>query len=86
MKVYFDRDYFPGYGWRFADDDGFANIGLGCVFDKNFPRIDSLGACFKQFLDTDLSRMLAKATRCGHMSGGSSGFYRPSPLSPIASC
>ena len=28
MKVYFDRDYFPGYGWLFVDDDGFANIGL----------------------------------------------------------
>ena len=80
MKVYFDRDYFPGYGWVFADDNGFANIGLGCVFDRNFPRIDSLGAAFKQFLDTDLSRMLAKATRCGHMSGGSSGFYRPKSI------
>ena len=31
MKVYFDRDYFPGYGWLFVDDKGFANIGLGCL-------------------------------------------------------
>jgi geranylgeranyl reductase family protein len=80
MKVYFDREYFPGYGWLFADDDGFANIGLGCVFDRNFPRIDNLGAAFKRFIDTDLSRMLAKATRCGPVSGGSSGFYRPKSI------
>lgn len=77
MKVYFDRDYFPGYGWVFVDDDGFANIGLGCVFDKGFPRLDNLGAAFARFLETDLARMLAKATRCGPVSGGSSGFYRP---------
>ena len=77
MKVYFDRDYFPGYGWLFVDDDGFANIGLGCVYDKNFPKLDNLGACFRRFIDTDLARMLAKGSRCGPVSGGSSGFYRP---------
>ena len=77
MKVYFDRDYFPGYGWLFVDDNGFANIGLGCVYDKNFPKLHSLAACFQRFLDTDLAPMLAKASRCGAISGGSSGFYRP---------
>ena len=39
MKVYFDRDYFPGYGWLFADDEGFANIGLGCLKDRSFPML-----------------------------------------------
>jgi len=77
MKVYFDRDYFPGYGWLFVDDDGFANIGLGCVYDKNFPKLDNLGASFRRFIETDLARMLAKGSRCGPVSGGSSGFYRP---------
>jgi geranylgeranyl reductase family protein len=77
MKVYFDRDYFPGYGWLFVDDDGFANVGLGCVYDKNFPMLDNLGGCFRRFLDTDLAPMLAKGARCGPVSGGSSGFYRP---------
>jgi flavin-dependent dehydrogenase len=55
MKVYFDRDYFPGYGWLFVDDDGFANVGLGCVYDRNFPMMDNLGGCFRRFLDTDLA-------------------------------
>ncbi len=77
MKVYFDRDYFPGYGWVFVDDKGFANIGLGCLSDKNFPMLDKLGSHFRRFLDTDLAQMLAKATRCGTVSGGSSGFFRP---------
>lgn len=80
MKVYFDRDYFPGYGWLFVDDDGFANIGLGCVYDKNFPKLQNLGASFQRFIDTDLARMLGKATRCGPVSGGSSGFYRPKSI------
>jgi geranylgeranyl reductase family protein len=80
MKVYFDRDYFPGYGWVFVDDNGFANIGLGAVFDRNFPRIDSLGAAFDRFLTTDLETMLARSTRCGPVSGGSSGFYRPKTI------
>jgi menaquinone-9 beta-reductase len=80
MKVYFDRDYFPGYGWLFVDDNRFANIGLGCVFDRNFPLIDNLGASFRRFLETDLADMLAKATRCGTISGGSSGFYRPKSI------
>lgn len=77
MKVYFDRDYFPGYGWVFVDDKGFANIGLGCLSDKNFPMLDRLGSHFRRFLDTDLAQMLANATRCGTVSGGSSGFFRP---------
>jgi geranylgeranyl reductase family protein len=77
MKVYFDRDYFPGYGWLFVDDKGFANIGLGCLQDKRFPMADNLGASFRRFIATDLAKILAKATPCGPVSGGSSGFFRP---------
>lgn len=80
MKVYFDRDYFPGYGWVFVDDSGFANIGLGCIYDKNFPRLDNLGGAFTRFLETDLACFLAGASRCGPVSGGSSGFYRPKSI------
>jgi geranylgeranyl reductase family len=80
MKVYFDRDYFPGYGWVFVDDNGFANIGLGAVFDRAFPRIDNLGAAFDRFLESDLKTMLARSSRCGLVSGGSSGFYRPKTI------
>ncbi|HYM02059.1 MAG TPA: NAD(P)/FAD-dependent oxidoreductase, partial [Stellaceae bacterium] len=77
IKVYFDRDYFPGYGWLFVDDDGFANVGLGYAFDKSFPLPIKLGEAFRRFLGNELAPMLAQATRCGAVSGGSAAFYRP---------
>ncbi|HEX3754719.1 MAG TPA: geranylgeranyl reductase family protein [Rhizomicrobium sp.] len=80
MKVYFDRDYFPGYGWLFVDDEGFANIGLGCLNDKRFPMADNLGASFRRFLAVDLADILAGAVQCGPVSGGSSGFFRPKAI------
>jgi flavin-dependent dehydrogenase len=77
IKVYFDRSYFPGYGWLFVDDDGFANIGLGFAVDPKFPLPENLGACFRRFLETELAEPLADATRCSAISGGSASFYRP---------
>jgi geranylgeranyl reductase family protein len=81
MKVYFDRDYFPGYGWLFVDDEGFANIGLGCLKDRRFPMRHRLGATFRRFIAEDLAEVLADATQCGPFSGGSSGFFRPRSIS-----
>lgn len=80
IKVYFDHRYFPGYGWLFVDDSGFANVGLGYAFDKNFPILDNLSQCFKRFVDEDLGDMLGTAVRCGAVSGGSSGFFRPKAI------
>ena len=77
IKVYFDRSYFPGYGWLFVDDDGLANIGLGYAVDPTFPAPQGLAATFRRFLETELAGPLAKATRCGAVSGGSASFYRP---------
>lgn len=77
MKVYFDRKHFPGYGWAFVDDDGFANIGLGYAFDGNFPLLAGLDRAFDTFLATDLKAMLKRATRCGKVAGGAVAFYRP---------
>jgi geranylgeranyl reductase family protein len=77
VKVYFDREYFPGYGWAFVDDDGFANIGLGYAFDGNFPLIPGLNKAFDKFLATDLKQMLRGGTRCGKVAGGAVAFYRP---------
>ncbi len=77
IKVYFDRSYFPGYGWLFVDDDGFANVGLGYAIDPNFPPPENLGASFRRFLERELAEPLAKATRCGGVSGGSAAFFRP---------
>ncbi|HET6183642.1 MAG TPA: geranylgeranyl reductase family protein [Acetobacteraceae bacterium] len=76
IRVYFDRDYFPGYGWLFVDDAGFANIGLGYAFDRNFPLAD-LAACFRRYVATELADALRGAERCGGVSGGSAAFYRP---------
>jgi menaquinone-9 beta-reductase len=80
MKVYFDRHFFPGYGWLFVDDDGFANVGLGCLNDKRFPMAGNLGASFRHFVATDLAENLRDATQCGPASGGSSGFFRPKAI------
>jgi geranylgeranyl reductase family protein len=77
IKVYFDRAYFPGYGWIFVDDHGSANVGLGYAFDRNFPLLDNLGEHFRTFIETELGAMLKSATRCGPVSGGSAAFYRP---------
>jgi menaquinone-9 beta-reductase len=76
IRVYFDRDYFPGYGWLFVDDSGFANIGMGYTFDRNFPLKD-VHAGFRRFIENDLAKPLRNAERCGGLSGGSTAFYRP---------
>ena len=76
IRVYFDRGYFPGYGWLFVDDAGFANIGLGYAFDRNFPRPDLAGS-FRRFIAVELADALRDAERCGGVSGGSAAFYRP---------
>lgn len=80
IKVYFDRDYFPGYGWIFVDDDGFSNVGLGYAVDKSFPLSGKLRDDFHRFLGRELGGMLRKATRCGPVSGGSAAFYRPKSI------
>ncbi len=80
IKVYFDREYFPGYGWLFVDDNGFANVGLGYAVDKNFPMVENLSTSFRRFINKELAQMLAKAERCGRVSGGSSAFYRPKSI------
>ncbi|HEX7553929.1 MAG TPA: NAD(P)/FAD-dependent oxidoreductase [Geothrix sp.] len=77
VKVYFDREYFPGYGWAFVDDDGFANIGLGYAYDGRFPLQSGLSQTFETFLAKDLEPMLRRATRCGKVAGGLVAFYRP---------
>lgn len=76
IKVYFDRDYFPGYGWLFVDDTGFANIGLGYAHDRYFPLAD-LGGLFRRFIANEMAEPLRDAERCGGVSGGSAAFYRP---------
>jgi geranylgeranyl reductase family protein len=80
IRVYFNREYFPSYGWLFVDDHGSACVGLGCAIDKKFPLANSLNAGLRRFIETDLADTLANATRCGPFSGGISGYYRPSSI------
>ena len=77
IKVYFDTGFFPGYGWVFVDDEGFANIGLGYAFDKPFPMQSQLKRTFDVFLQNELADLLAGADRCGPVAGGVVSFYRP---------
>ena len=78
IKVYFDRGFFPGYGWLFVDDDGFANVGLGYAYDKSFPLRANLR---ETFLAVRRARPRAACcgspNQCGRISGGAAAFYRP---------
>jgi geranylgeranyl reductase family protein len=80
IKVYFDRDYFPGYGWLFVDDKGFANVGLGYAVDPNFPMPGKLAVDFRRFIERELGSMLRHATACGPPSGGSAAFFKPNRI------
>lgn len=80
IKVYFDRGFFPGYGWLFVDDSGFANVGLGYAYDKGFPLAPNLRETFNAFVERDLGHMLRRSTQCGRISGGAAAFYRPSTI------
>ncbi len=80
IRVYFNRDYFPSYGWLFIDDHRTACVGLGCATDKKFPVTDNLSVGLRRFIETDLARTLAHATRIGPFSGGISGYYRPNAI------
>jgi geranylgeranyl reductase family protein len=80
IRVYFNREYFPSYGWMFVDDHGAACVGIGCASDKNFPIAENLSEGLRRFIDADLSETLADATRVGPFCGAISGYYRPSAI------
>ena len=80
IRVYFNRDYFPSYGWMFIDEQQTACVGVGCAVDPKFPTADNLGPALRQFTDTDLKETLAGAQRIGPFSGGIAGHYRPEAI------
>ncbi len=80
IRVYFNRDYFPSYGWMFIDEHRTACVGVGCAVDPKFPPADNLGPALRQFTDTDLRETLAGAQRIGPFSGGIAGHYRPEAI------
>ena len=77
IRVYFNRDLFPSYGWMFIDDQGAACVGVGCAVDPKFPPADNLGPALRQFIDTTLKATLDGATRIGPFSGGIAPHFRP---------
>jgi geranylgeranyl reductase family protein len=80
IRVYFNRDYFPSYGWMFIDEGQSACVGVGCAVDPKFPPADNLGPALRQFVDTDLKATLAGARRIGPFSGGIAPHFRPEAM------
>lgn len=81
IKVYFDEAFFPGYGWLFADDNGHANIGIGCVAEPPYCEVIDLRKAFDVFVNDDLGGMLKEAKRVTGVKGGWECFARPHHLS-----
>jgi len=96
MKVYFDRDYFPGYGWLFVDDDDLPTSTRLRV-RQEFPDDGQSRRLFPAFHRNGSCAMLAKGTRCGPVSAdlpflsaqidrrGSRRADRRCPIRPIRS-
>ncbi|MGZ3313525.1 MAG: NAD(P)/FAD-dependent oxidoreductase, partial [Caulobacteraceae bacterium] len=80
IRVYFNRDLFPSYGWMFIDEHGTACVGLGCAVDPKFPPADNLGPALRQFIAADLKDTLAGARRIGPFSGGIAPHFRPEAM------
>lgn len=80
IKVYFNREYFPSYGWVFLDDHGSACVGVGCAAGRNFPLADNLGSTLRRFIERDLADTLAHAERVGPFCGAMSGYFRPGAI------
>lgn len=80
IRLYFDKRFFPGYGWVFADDNRNANIGIGHAFDRNFPLKKKLREVYDNFLATDCKDILEGAVPLGIARGGWTSFCRPKSM------
>jgi geranylgeranyl reductase family protein len=80
IRVYFNRDLFPSYGWMFIDEHQSACVGVGCAVDPKFPPADNLGPALRRFIDTDLKTVLEGARRIGPFSGGIAPHFRPETM------
>ncbi len=50
-EVYFDHDFFGGYGWLFPKDNS-ANVGVGVKYTSDYKTNKSLGVLLKKFVKT----------------------------------
>ena len=80
IRVYFNRDLFPSYGWMFIDEHRTACVGVGCAVDPRFPPAENLGPALRQFIATDLKHAVAGAHRIGPFSGGIAPHFRPDAM------
>ncbi|MBI4377905.1 MAG: NAD(P)/FAD-dependent oxidoreductase [Nitrospinae bacterium] len=77
IQVYIDERFFPGIGWVFVNNRGRANIGIGYIFDKNFPVKDNLRKVFDDFVNRDLKRYLKGSRPASPTAGWWASFFRP---------
>jgi geranylgeranyl reductase family protein len=77
IQLYFDDEFFPGYGWLFADEDGKANVGIGYAVDGNFALRSKLKDVYRRFVELRLGDQLEGATPLGRPKGGWAAYYRP---------
>ena len=77
IQVYFSENYFPGYGWLFADESGLANVGVGLTVDDDFPARSSLRRVYDDFVNRDLRDALEGARPNGPARGGWTSFFLP---------
>ena len=78
IQLYFDEEFFPGYGWLFADEDGTANIGVAFTVDGNFRLRTKLKEAYRRFVDTRLDDQLDTARPLGKPKGGWAAYHQPS--------
>lgn len=77
FKLFLNESFFPGYGWIFTDDRGFANVGFGYIRGRGFPMKRPLRSLFDEFVGTDGGWLLEKATPCGPADGWWESFSTP---------
>jgi geranylgeranyl reductase family protein len=77
IQVHFEESFFPGYGWMFVDDDGLANVGVGCAVDRRSGVRDLVPKIYRRFVAETLREQLRNATPAGSPRGGWSAFFKP---------
>lgn len=77
IQLYFDEEFFPGYGWLFVDAEGKANVGVGYAIDGNFQLRSRLKQTYQRFVDIRLRDQLEGARPLGRPKGGWACYYRP---------
>lgn len=78
VGLFFDDNFFPGYGWIFHLGNGRANVGLGMVRDVYQRNQINLMNCFQEWVDSDphVQSFLGGARLQGRVVGWPLNTYR----------